>query len=354
MKSAQETAVDPPDPPKRASDRRQTEVALAADVSQTSNLRCACGHSIRFRASRFGFWNSFLLPVFALTTAAASAPDSAPPSTPREFFNSGTLQLQAGKPREAEAFLETALASQDERVQPPALYNLGHVRFGQGAEELKKGPAAGPTVAHGRSAAHAGEEAIRSADEALAGTDVQKMVASYLNGRGTRRELKAATQAVRRALATHRAALNKWQRASGDFKSAVELKPADSDARQNAETMDRHIAKLVDSVRELQQVAAVLGNRNQQLGEKLKALKGRIPASDAPPGDAGDDDEDEDMAKAPGPGEKEGPSKPGEEMSLSQEQAGWLLEGFKLDSERRLPMGGNQTAEPKDRARKTW
>jgi hypothetical protein len=41
-------------------------------------------------------------------------------------------------------------------------------------------------------------------------------------------------------------------------------------------------------------------------------------------------------------------------MTLSQEQAGWVLDGFKLDSERRLPMGQGELAQPKDRNRPTW
>src|SRR5438552_3781729 len=71
------------------------------------------------------------------TTNAPAARDSdraSPPSTPREFFNSGTARLRQGKFREAEPLLESALASQDERLQPSSLYNLGHVRFGQGIE----------------------------------------------------------------------------------------------------------------------------------------------------------------------------------------------------------------------------
>ena len=79
------------------------------------------------------------------------------------------------------------------------------------------------------------------------------MVAAYLRGRGARKELKAATQAVRRALQAYGAALARWERSSGDFKSTLELNSADSDARHNAEVLDRCIAKLVDSVRELQQ-----------------------------------------------------------------------------------------------------
>src|SRR4051794_25176005 len=90
-----------------------------------------------------------LLPARAFAAAKPSTPEAAPAS-PREFFNAGTEKLAEAvklladkkpiesKLREAEALLESALASQSERLQPPSLYNLGHVRFGQGAEELKK------------------------------------------------------------------------------------------------------------------------------------------------------------------------------------------------------------------------
>jgi len=54
------------------------------------------------------------------------------------------------------------------------------------------------------------------------------------------------------------------------------------------------------------------------------------------------------------PGEKEAPSQDGTEMNLPEDLAGWLLESFRLDTERRLPMGQNDTAEPKERSRKTW
>src|SRR6478736_5229610 len=62
------------------------------------------------------------------------------PETSREFFNAGTGRLREGKLREAEGYLMSSLATQDERVQPEALYNLGHVRYELGKEELKKSP----------------------------------------------------------------------------------------------------------------------------------------------------------------------------------------------------------------------
>jgi tetratricopeptide (TPR) repeat protein len=287
-------------------------------------------------------------------TNSNAQPELPPPSSPREFFNAGTEKLRAGKLREAETFLESALSSQIARLQPPSLYNLGCVRFGQGTEELKKTPPAAQTAGAARSVAQQTDEATRLADEALKGNDLEQLLAAYIRGRGQRKQLKAATEAVRRALDTHGVALRKWERAWGDFKSVVELNSSDADAQHNADVMDRNIAKLIDSLRELQQAAAALGHKSQQLGEKLKQLKGRIPASQMPPGAAGDDDEDEQNPFGPKPGDKEGPSRTGEEMTLSAEQAGWLLEGFKLDSERRLPMGQGQPGQPRDRSKPTW
>jgi hypothetical protein len=288
-------------------------------------------------------------------TPGANVPESAAPASPREFFNAGTQKLREGKLREAEAFLESALASQVQRLQPPALYNLGHVRFGQGVEELKKGPAARPTAADARRAVENTDQAINGAGAALAGSDIDKMVAAYMHGRGVRKELKAALAAVRRALEAHGKTLTRWQRASSDFKSTFELRASDQDAEQNAETVDRCIAKLIDSLQELQQLANAMGAKQEQLNDKMKQLKGRIPEPKMPPGAPDDeDDEEEDQPLGPQPGQKEGVTKEGQEMSLSPEQASWLLESYKLDSERRLPMGQNGTAQPKDRSRPTW
>jgi tetratricopeptide (TPR) repeat protein len=317
---------------------------------------------IALNEGRGGLWPGLVLLVGLVAARGAQSealqppaqPELPPPTTPREYVNAGTAKLREGKLREAETFLETAVATQREWVQPVALYNLGHVRFGQGLEELKKGPAAGPTAARARAVSAAVDEALAGADEALAGNDLRQLIAAYLRGRGTRKELKAATQAVRRALQAHGNALNKWQRASGDFKSTVELDPKAADARHNAEVVDRHIARLVDSLQELQQCANGMGDKSRELGEKLKQLRGRIPEEDMPPGAAGDDEEEEEQPMGPLPGQEEGPSRDGQEMPMSPEQAGWLLEGFRLDGDRRLPMGVDQTAEPRTRNRPTW
>src|SRR3954451_16866539 len=101
-------------------------------------------------ATRFGSYGARLIALIGILcwhTSGATGPTSArtnavsvepAPSTPREFFNAGTRRLREGKLREAEAFLESALNSQIQNLQPSALYNLGEVRFNQGIEELKK------------------------------------------------------------------------------------------------------------------------------------------------------------------------------------------------------------------------
>ena len=78
----------------------------------------------------------------------------------------------------------------------------------------------------------------------------QAIVDAYLQGRGSRKDLKAAIEAVKQAMESYGTVLTKWQRASGDFKSALEVwNPADADARTNAAAgMDRRIALLVDQL----------------------------------------------------------------------------------------------------------
>src|SRR5207249_7776026 len=131
--------------------------------------------------------------------------------------------------------------------------------------ELKKGPSKEATADLSQSDEEQGAAAIRAADEALESNDVQKMIAAYLNGRGKRREIKAAKEAVLQALKAHRTTLARWQRASGDFKSAVELDSAQVDARLNAEVVDRRIAQLVDSLRKIQQQASMCAAKCDKL-----------------------------------------------------------------------------------------
>jgi len=287
--------------------------------------------------------------TIGFSALAADETNSVAPVTARDFYNAGTKLLAAKKFADAELMFQSALAAQDERVQPPSLYNLGHTRFAEGVEFLKKGPDAQKVSARGNAALAAGQNALRSGESALAQNDLDKMIAAYLEGRGARHELRDAEKAVQAAMETYGKTLSKWQRAADDFKSSAELNPADTNATRNAEIVERGIAKLVDSLRQMQAMLGALGQQRQDLAKMLGKLKGQIPGPDAPPGAPGDDGEEDDDGKdgvQPDSlaGQKENASQEGDQIQipLSPNQAGQILDGFSLDGSRRLTMNDQQ------------
>ncbi len=289
-----------------------------------------------------------------LVSAHAATATNRPPVTPRDFFNAGTEKLREGKWREAETWLQQAVASQDSRVQPPALYNLGHVRNEQGEEELKKSPEGHATAARGRNAAATTEAAVNEADAAMANPDVQKLLQAYMRGRGARRDLRDATRQIVKAMELHGAALLRWQRSAGDFRSNVELTPSDTNALQNAEVMDKKIAQLIDKLQQMQQAMAMMAQQGRRLEDRLRQMRGMIPEAMMPPGAAGDEEEQEDMPMGLRPPQVEPPGREGKERPISPEEAIRMLEGYKLDGNRRLPMGDREEKQPKDRKRSNW
>jgi tetratricopeptide (TPR) repeat protein len=301
--------------------------------------------------------------AFGATVAAVISENSVPPTTasenPRELYNAGTEKLRAGKLSDAETLLESSLAKQDARVQPAALFNLGHVRFAQGNEELKKSPDAAATTRQTQAATADGADAISKAKDALATNDVSQMVEAYLAGRGVRKEIRSATEAVQRAMEADGKTLLKWRRSLGDFRSAAELIPADTNAVHNAEVVEQAIAKLVDSLREMQQAAGNLAGEQAELNGLLKKLKGMIPAPNAPPGAAGEDGDEGEDGDRPLPeslsGLKESASGGGQEMDLkiSPEEAGQLLNNIQPDG-KQLPMGQGEPGTPKNRSGRIW
>ncbi len=302
---------------------------------------------------------TLLIPLLLLgqSAPAASETNFPPPITARDFYNAGTKLLAGKKFADAERMFQSSLAAQDETVQPPALFNLGHARFADGSELLKKGPDAQKTLAHGRATLAAGEETIHTMESALAENNLDMMVFAYLEGRGLRRELHAAEKAVQSAMETYGKTLEKWQRAADDFKGAAELNPADTNAAHNAEIVERDIAKLIDQLRQMQEMLGALGKQKQDLGKMLSKLKGQIPAPNAPPGAAGEDGDDGDGVQPDSlTGQKENGSREGDQMQvpLSPDQAGQILDGLSIDGSRRLPMGDKQNAAPKDKNGRIW
>src|SRR5687767_14246186 len=106
------------------------------------------------------FFTSHVPAASSNSVVRSLEPEPAPVAT-RDIFNAGTRKLREGKLREAEAFFQSALNRQEEAIQPQALYNLGHARFAQGEQELKKSLSLGPLTARGRRAAENAGRAIQ-------------------------------------------------------------------------------------------------------------------------------------------------------------------------------------------------
>lgn len=285
------------------------------------------------------------------------------PVTARDFYNAGTKLLGGTNFLQAEKMFASSLAQQDERWQPLAMFNLGHVRFADGAAILKKGPDAQKVSVRGNAALAAGESALRAGESAAAENDLEKLVGAYLNGRGARKELRDAEKAVKAALETFGKTLNKWGRAADDFHGAAELNPADTNAAHNAAVVEREIAKLVDTLRMLQQMAGKMAGQKDQLGKMLSQLKGKIPAPAAPPGGKGEGEEDEDgsgkgdVKPESLTGKEENAGREGEPLAapMSPDQAGQMLDGLPVDTSKRLPMGGDKEGKPaKEKNGRNW
>ena len=304
-----------------------------------------------------------VLPFTLAMGCAAPAAGQTPvvtPTTARGFYNAGTALLAQKKFAEAETMFQSALAVQEARIQPQALYNLGESRFAEGVEILKKGPESQSVLAQGQAVSAMSERVLKQGRRALAENDPAQMIGSYFAGRGMRKELGVTEKAFQKALETYGTTLRKWQRAADDFKSAAELNPADTNADYNAKLVEQHIARLMDRLRELQRMAGRLGDEHHQLNQMLSQLKGRVPQLNAPPGEGGDGDEDDDGNGGIQPdslaGQRENPSREGRQMQLplSPEVAAQLLDGLSLDGTRRLSMLDTNTARLKDKTRRTW
>ena len=286
---------------------------------------------------------------------AADGDDGTSGQNARELYNQGTKLLNIQKFEAAETKFQAALATQDEPVQRAALYNVAYARFGLGVDYLKKGPDAQGILDQGKTALVAGDHAIQSADAALAQNDVAQMVNAYMEGRGARHQMREAEKAVADAMQIFGNTLRKWQRSADDFKSAAELNPADTNAQQNAEVVERNIAKLVDLARKLQEMAGELAGKRGALGQKMSKMRGQMPGWQAPPGPGGEDgDEDEDITPGSLTGMKENASREGTEMQVSPDQASQMLDGLPVDASRRLPMNGAQQGKPGEHNGRNW
>ena len=278
--------------------------------------------------------------MLALPAAAGTAAvDLENGASARELYNAGTQKLREGKLADAESYLKNAVASQDTRIQPPALYNLGSVRFKDGLYQLTNAPSQEDLLNKSQEATNSGNDALKALDDALANDDTRALVEAYLRGRGARRELKAAADALKRAMDLYGAVLTQWRRALGDFRSAKELQPEDKNAQFNADATDRYIAKLVDMLQPLSLMRQAMEAQRESLLKKMTKAKGKLPdLGQQKGGEDGDDDDDGNKKPKDLANGFEGPVRNGQRMELTFEEAKRLLN--MLTADKKLSTGG--------------
>lgn len=273
--------------------------------------------------------------------------------SPREAYNLGVDALKKGTLREAENWLLRSTAAQRESLQPPALYDLGHVRFKQGQELLKGEQPRQPLIDRGDNAYDDGVDATMRAGRALKKDQLNDILEAYMQGRPVRKQLRLAHEDVQRALDLYGAVLVRWRRAVGDFRSSDELR-ASEDATFNARVVERHIEELLKHVKELEKQKMQLGQTRGDLKEKMAELKKKIPDGMLPEGEGGEDDEEEDGEQPkPEPGMQRA-GEEGEKRGITPEIAQQILEALGLKGDRKLPIGGDERTQPRDRKGKDW
>jgi hypothetical protein len=283
----------------------------------------------------------------------AAAPAIAVQRSPRDLYNEGAAKLGKGELREAETALRDAAARDSGEIQPLALYNLGHVRFQQGAETLKGEGSRQQLVDSAVAATAVAEEAIRRGGPIAEGDDLQQIIGAYMEARAAGKQLRVSRDETRRTLDLIGSALSRWRRAAGDFYSAAELDAANEDAKFNAAVVERRIEELLKFKKQVEQQSEQVGEKREEIKDLKKKLRGKIPKEMMTPSDEEEDDDDEDEKDKGEPkvGEKQ-QQRIGGEREVSPEMARWLKETMKR---RTMSLGGKEEGEgfrPTDEQRK--
>jgi Ca-activated chloride channel family protein len=292
-----------------------------------------------------------LLLGFALTLRGAETTAEVPTSS-RALFNLGAGNLQNGRWREAENALNAAVNANDPEIQPLALFNLGHVRFHAGQELLKGVAHSGDLEAQGDKAIEAAGPVVKSADAALAGDDLRAEAMAYRSVNSTLRSFKKLLDTIKGSVDTCGTALERWQRAENDFRSAAELRLNYDNAQTNAVIMDQHVAELTGERWKLQEIQEAVETQRVELQKRFDALKKKLPP-EATKNERGDENDSKSPSENPKPEEQPNKGDQGKEMVLTPEEAMRLLSSLKLDLSRQYS-AQNMPDDQKKNAGRNW
>ena len=300
-----------------------------------------------------------LLPLLlyaASGLAAEKVADELAGLSARELHNRGTARLAEGDLVGAEEALRTSLQRDIDELRPPALHNLGHVRFGKGKVNLGGKTTSDVTeLSIARSYLEAADADISDMKDQIELLDRAKAeqrepdyvpaTAALGGGINTFRTIKKLIPKEEAMVAKRLTVIATWTRAVGDFRGAHELDAADIQAKANAEAIEELLRTLRRETAALEEAIEAQRRKLEELREVIKELIKRIPDEKLPPNAQGDPDEDEENflppeRQKPNDG-KGGPKEPreGQEQKMTEQEARGSLEGLKNEFGRKMPSG---------------
>jgi tetratricopeptide (TPR) repeat protein len=319
-----------------------------------------------------------LLPLLLLASAglaAEKAPDEFAKLDARELHNRGTQRLAEGDLAGAEEALRASLGRDVDPLRPPALHNLGHVRFGKGKAALGGKTTGDVTeLSIARSYLEAADadisdmkDQIELLDKAKAeGREPDYVPATTALGGGisTFRTIKKLIPKEEAMVAKRTGIIALWTRSVGDFRGAQELDAADTQAKANADAIEELLRALRIETNALEEAIEAQRRKLEELRAVIQELIKRIPDDKLPPNAEGEGDDDENFLPPerqkpkPGAGDpKKG--KAGEEQKMTEQEARGSLEGLKNEFGRKMPAGdqngnGGNGATPKGKKGKDY
>ena len=222
----------------------------------------------------------------------------------RELHNRGTQRLAEGDLAGAEEALRASLGRDVDPLRPPALHNLGHVRFGKGKAVLG-GKSTGDVteLSIARSYLEAADadisdmkDQIELLDKAKAEgrePDYTPATSALGGGINTFRTIKKLIPKEEAMVAKRNGVVATWTRSVGDFRGAHELDAADAQAKANADAIEELLRDLRRETNALEEAIEAQRKKLEELRAVIQELVKRIPDDKLPQNTEGESDDDE-------------------------------------------------------------
>jgi len=302
-----------------------------------------------------------VIAALLVSASAAAAEDPLRDLDARELHNLGTARLRAGDHAGAEEALRASLGRDVDALRPPALHNLGHVRFGKGRDALKGRTSGDLTeVSVARSFVEAADADIADMQDQIQHLDDAKKAgvepdyvpaqAALAGGIGTFRELRKLIPKEEAMLGRRGQAVAAWTRSIADFRGANELDGADTAAQSNAEAVEELLRALRRQSADLEEMVEIQRKKLEELRETIRELIRRLPDDQLPPqAQNGEDEEDlfppERRRPRPQQGGRTNPRE-GEERRMDEQEARGALEDLRNEFGRKMPSSRRPGEQP--------